>query len=92
MTIAGAAVRDDVSELLEQYRSSVEVHVEDGFGRRLAGRYPRGVDHAGDVAERGGGLDERVDRLSRGHVDGGCGHLEAGVAQHLGRGVGVALA
>ncbi len=38
------------------------------------------------------GLDERVDRLARGHVDGGCADLEAGVAQHLGRGVGVALA
>ena len=87
----GAAACDDVPELLEQHCGSVEVHVEDRLRRRLAGRDPRGVDDTGDVAERRGGLDERVDRLARGHVDGRCAHLEAGVAHHLGRRVGVAL-
>ena len=46
----------------------------------------------GDVADRRGRLDERVDRLARGDVDGRGAHLESGVAQDLGRRVGVFLA
>ena len=51
-----------------------------------------GVDDAGDVAERGGGLDEGVDRVAGGDVDGGRADVEAGVAQDFGGGVGVVLA
>jgi hypothetical protein len=49
------------------------------------------VDDTGDVAAGCGGLDERVNRLTRGHVDGRCAHLEPGVAQHLSRRIGIAL-
>src|SRR5512135_2463195 len=50
------------------------------------------MDEARDVPVRGGRLDERVNRVPRGHVDGRGAHVEAGVAHHLGGGVGVALA
>jgi hypothetical protein len=78
----GTAACDDLSELLEQHRGSVEVHTEDRLRRRLARRHPCGVNNAGDIAERRGGLDERVDRLARGHVDVRCAHLEASVCHH----------
>jgi hypothetical protein len=47
------------------------------------------VDDAGDVAERCGCLDERVNRFARRHIDGCRAHVEAGVSHHLRRGVGV---
>ena len=50
------------------------------------------MDQPGDVAQRRGGLDERMDRFARGHVDGRDAHLVPGVAQDLRRGVGVLLA
>ena len=49
------------------------------------------MDDTGDVAAGCGGLDQRVNRLTRGHVDGRCAHLEPGVAQHLSRRIGIAL-
>ena len=49
------------------------------------------MDDTGDVAAGCGGLDERVNRLTRGHVDGRCAHLEPSVAQHLSRRIAIAL-
>jgi hypothetical protein len=49
------------------------------------------MDDPGDLAKPRGHLDERLQRLARGHIH-GCGtDLEPGVAQHLGGGVGVGL-
>jgi hypothetical protein len=48
----GAAAADHVAELLEHESGPVEVDGEDGGRRRLAGRYPGGVDDAGDVTEK----------------------------------------
>jgi hypothetical protein len=61
-------------------------------GGAWLGETPGGVDETGDVAVRRRGFDERVDRLPRGHVDGGGAHVEPGVAHHVGSGVGVRLA
>jgi hypothetical protein len=47
------------------------------------------VDDPGDVAERCGCLDERVNRSARRHIDGSCAHVESGVSHHLRRTVGV---
>jgi hypothetical protein len=44
------------------------------------------VDEAGDVAVGGGGLDERVNGIAGGHVDGRGAHVEPGVAHHRGGG------
>jgi hypothetical protein len=52
---------------------------------------PGGVDDTGDLAKPRGRLDQRLQRLARGHIHGGGGHLEPGVAHHLGRRVDVAL-
>jgi hypothetical protein len=50
------------------------------------------MDEAGDVPKRGGGLDERMHRIARRHVDGRGAHLEPCIAQYLGRRFGVLLA
>src|SRR6478672_2756202 len=50
------------------------------------------MDETGDVAACRRGLDERLGRPSRGHVDGGRADAESGVAHHIGGGVGVRLA
>ena len=70
---------------------AIQVDREDGFGWRLTGRDAGGVDEPGDVAVRRRGLDERVNRVARGHVDGGGADVEAGVAHHLGRPIRVLL-
>jgi hypothetical protein len=44
---SGAAACDDVSELFERHRGSVEVYSEDRVWRRLAGRNVCGVDIVG---------------------------------------------
>ena len=89
---AGAAASDDVAELLEHERGAIEIDREDRRRRRLCGGDACGVDDASDFAERRGGLDERVERFARGHVDGRGAHLEAGIAQDLCRRLGVFLA
>ena len=81
----------DVAEFLEHECGSVQVDSEDRRRRGLAGRDAGSVDDPGDVAKRRGGLDERVNRFARGHIHGRGAHLEASVAQHLGRRVGVLL-
>jgi hypothetical protein len=50
------------------------------------------MDEAGDVAEPRRFRRERMDRLSRGHVNGCRAHVIAGVAQDFGCGLGVGLA
>jgi hypothetical protein len=47
------------------------------------------VDDAGDVTKCRRCLDERVNRFARRDVDGLGGDVEAGVSNHLCRGVGV---
>jgi len=48
------------------------------------------VDAEGlNPTERRGCLDERVNRLARGDIDGCGAHVESGVSHHLRRGVGV---
>jgi hypothetical protein len=49
------------------------------------------VDETGDIAVRRGGLDERDNRVARGHVDSRRADIETGVAHHLGRTVRVVL-
>ena len=49
------------------------------------------MDEAGDIAVRRGGLDERDNRVARGHVDSRRADIETGVAHHLGRTVRVVL-
>jgi hypothetical protein len=61
---AAAAAGDDVPELLEHQRGAVEIDGEDRRRRRLPWRDARGVDDAGDVPERRGGLGQRVNRLA----------------------------
>ena len=58
----GAALGDDVAELLEHDCGAVQVDGEDRRRGCLARRDPGGVDHPGDVAECCGGLGEGVDR------------------------------
>ena len=80
---ARSAARDDVAELLEHERGAIQIDLQDGGRRCLGGGDAGGMDDAGDVAERRGCLDERVDRLARGDVDDGGAHLEPGVARTL---------
>ena len=91
-----AAIMASLAELeLELGRERRAASRESRSTRHLPATKPRrdagGVDDTGDVAAGCGGLDERMNRLTRGHVDGRCAHLEPGVAQHLGRRVGIAL-
>src|SRR5215212_8951987 len=46
---------------------------------------------AGDLAQPRGHLDERLQRLARGHINGGGADLEPGVVHDLGGGVGIPL-
>ena len=55
---ARAAARDDVAELFEHERGAIQIDLEDRRRRRLRGRDAGRMDEAGDVAERGGCLDE----------------------------------
>jgi hypothetical protein len=50
-----------------------------------------GVDDAGDVAEAGGRLDQRVNRCARRDVQGDGVDLEAGARQNFSRRVGIFL-
>ncbi len=56
MTTAEAATRDDIAELFQNQRSSIEVDLEDGRRGGLRGRNPGGVDDADDIANRRGGF------------------------------------
>jgi hypothetical protein len=49
------------------------------------------MDDPGDVATRCRALDECMDRFARGHIDGCSDGVEAGIAQHFGRRIGVGL-
>jgi hypothetical protein len=84
-----AAGGDGVPELLEDDGGAVEVDGENGRWWCLAGGDAGGVDDPGDVAEAGGGLDQSVDRLPGGDVDGRGADVEPGVVQDGGGGLGV---
>lgn len=88
---SGPARRDDVPELFQDHCCPVQVDSEDGLGRGLAGRDARGMDHASDVAERGGGPGECLHGRTGGDIDSCRAHVKASVSQHPGRRIGVAL-
>jgi hypothetical protein len=50
------------------------------------------VDDARDIADRRGGFHKRLNRVARRNVDGRSPDFETGIAQDLGRGIGVLLA
>lgn len=72
---------NDVAEFLEHERGAIQIDLEDRGRRCLGGGDTGGMDDAGYVADRRGGLDERVDRCARGDIDDSGAHLEPGVAQ-----------
>jgi hypothetical protein len=78
---ASAAPRDHIAELLEHERGTVKIDSENRRRRCLRRGDTRSVDDAADVPERRGCLDERADRLARGHVDGSGAYLEPGIAK-----------
>jgi hypothetical protein len=59
---AGAALGDDLAELLEHHRRAIEVDLEHLLQRRHVGRKACGVDHLHDRAERRSRLRQRGDR------------------------------
>ena len=85
----GPSARDDLAELFQHQRGPVEIDLEDRRRRGLRGRNSSGVDDARDIADRRGGFHQRANRITRRDVDRRRPDIEAGIAQHLGRGIGV---
>src|SRR6185369_12960236 len=88
---ARSAACNYVAELFENNGGAIKVDPKDGGWGCLRRGDAGGVDHAGDIAQRGGSMDQGVNRVARGYVyDRGSG-LETGVAKDVRRRIGIFL-
>jgi hypothetical protein len=77
----GPTAGDDVAELLQHERRTIQIDFEDLSRWGLRGGDASGMDQPCDVAQRRGRLDERVHGLARGRVDRRDARFVSGVAR-----------
>lgn len=80
---AGSAGRDDGAKFFQHESRAIKINFQDRGRRCLRGGDASGMDDAGDGANRGGFLDQRVDRFARGNVNGRSAHIEPCVAKNF---------